>query len=29
MEAYRTWDHFDELGKVIAHAYVELEDEHF
>lgn len=29
MEAYRTWDHFDELGKVIAHAYVEVEDEHF
>lgn len=29
LEEYRTWSHFDELGKVIAHVYVEVEQDNF
>lgn len=29
MQEYSTWDHFDELGKVISHAYVEVEQDNF
>jgi len=29
LQAYRNWDHFDELGKVISHAYVEVEQDNF
>jgi len=29
LQAYRNWYHFDELGKVISHAYVEVEQDNF
>lgn len=29
MGEYRTWSHFDELGKVIAHVYTEVEQDNF
>lgn len=29
LREYRNWDHFDELGKVISHAYVEVEQDSF
>jgi hypothetical protein len=29
LQEYRNWDHFDELGKVISHAYVEVEQDNF
>ncbi len=29
LQKYSAWDHFDELGKVISHAYVEVEQDNF
>lgn len=29
LEEYRTWSHFDELGKVLAHVYAEVEEDNF